>query len=342
MNALAVSAFCESLAMMLGAGIQADEAVGLLCEDAGEGELKAAARAMYAPLLAGETLSQAAGKSGIFPPYVVQMLAAGEVAGRTEAVLRSLARYYDGQNRLQNKLRSAVVYPTVLLGLMAAILVALVAKVLPVFTGVYQGLAGDVGASSYAYIRLSYGVGWAALAVTLVLALAVAAGALAGRTEKGRRCLAGLFQRFPLTVRAARQLAVARFTNALAIFLASGVDVDTALDAAGGMAGHAALQERVRACSVQMHEGAGLATAIWDQRLFEPLYGRMLLSGARSGSLDQVLQRLGELFSQDADEQMDRLIDAIEPVLAGFLTVAVGVTLLSVMLPLIGILGSIG
>ena len=89
-------------------------------------------------------------------------------------------------------------------------------------------------------------------------------------------------------------------------------------------------------------QGEGLAGAVGAEKLFEPLYARMLLGGARAGSLEKTLGRLAELFSRDADEQVDRLIDCIEPALAGFLTVAVGVTLLAAMLPLIGILGGIG
>ena len=85
-----------------------------------------------------------------------------------------------------------------------------------------------------------------------------------------------------------------------------------------------------------------LAQAVYDNRVFEPLYARMLMSGARSGNLDQVLARLAQVFSEDANMRMGRIIDSVEPVLAGFLTVSVGITLLAVMLPLIGILTSIG
>ena len=91
-----------------------------------------------------------------------------------------------------------------------------------------------------------------------------------------------------------------------------------------------------------MQKGKGLSTALFEQKVFEPLYGRMLISGARSGQADTVLARLSQLFTQDAQAAMDALIDSIEPILAAFLTLAVGVTLLAVMLPLIGILGSIG
>lgn len=343
LDALAVSALCENLALLLGTGIQPDEAAGLLCEDSeSESPFRQTADALYQALLAGESLSAAVEKSGAMPGYAVRMIAAGEKAGRTEAVLDSLARYYDARARLEKKLHSAVVYPAVLLGLMAVILAALLARVLPVFSRVYEGLVGDLSTSSYGYIRLAYWAGGAALAITLVLAVLVAAGAVMSRTAAGRARLSRVFQRLPFTAPASRKLAVARLAGTLDIFIASGLDADSAMEAAEEMAEHAGLRRNIAAARAQMARGAGLGTAVHDQKLFEPLYARMLLSGERGGQTEQVLARLTGLFAQDADEEMDRLVDMVEPALAAFLTVSVGVTLLSVMLPLIGILGTVG
>lgn len=342
LSSLGVSAFCESLAMLLAAGIPAEEAVSLLGEGQAGDELCCAARAVQQALLTGAGLAEAAKASGVFPAYAARMIAAGEAAGRTEQVLAGLAGYYDTQYRLRQKLRSAVVYPMILLGLMAGILAVLVAKVLPVFAGVYNSFAGDVAASAYGYLRLAAAAGWAALVITLLLAAAVAACAVAAQFQKGRVLLGAAFERCPLTARAARQLALERFARGLYLFMASGLDADTALAGAAGMAGHAGLSKQIEACAARMERGEGLAAAVCAESLFEPLQGRMLLGGARAGSLEQALARLTELLEREAQAQTDRLIECIEPALAGFLAVAVGVTLLSAMLPLIGILGGIG
>ncbi len=340
---LAVGVFCENMAMMLAAGIGPDEAVGLLGRDSDEqGELNPAARAVAAELDKGKVLSAALRDSGWFPAYAADMTAAGEQTGRTEQVLRTLADFYQKQDALERKLKSAVVYPAVLLLLMAVILIVLVARLLPVFFGVYTSLAGNLADSSFGYIRFAGVVGWAALVVTGMIAVALLAGWLAGRTPGGRAFLSRLFEKLPLTAGASRQLAVARFTQVLAIFIASGVDVDTSVTAASGMVENGAVQTRLGAMRQAMAGGKGLATAIYDCGLYEPLYGRMLLSGARSGQAEQVLARLAAIFSEEADRRLDTLMDTIEPLLSGFLTVAVGVTLLSVMLPLVGILGAIG
>lgn len=152
LRSLAVSAFCEDMAMMLAAGIQVDDALSLMRGDSGDGPLYDAASAVLERVQMGEPLAEAVEQCGYFPAYAAQLVAAGEAAGRTESVLKSLAVYYETQDKLEKRLKSAVIYPAVLLFLMAGVLAVLVARVLPVFTGVYTGLAGSVAASSYAYI----------------------------------------------------------------------------------------------------------------------------------------------------------------------------------------------
>ncbi len=344
LESLAISVFCENMAMMLGAGIGAEEAAGLLGEDSTQGSFHDAAKSVQKfLLLQGGTLSEAVAQSGYFPAYVSDMIRVGESAGRIEQTLRSLAGYYASRSRLETKLKSAVLYPLVLLVLMAAILGVLLAKVLPVFAGVYTSLAGDLTSSSYGYIRVAYGIGWLALAVTMLVALVLIAATVASRTSKGLDTLKRMAEHLPVLSGIAQQLSLANFTEVLMIYVASGVDVDSAMEAAGKMVDNETVAQKVDACHRQMKEkGVGLATAVYEQKLFEPLYGRMLVSGARSGSLEPVLERLTDLFSQDARMRIDRAVDRVEPFMSAFLTVTVGIALISTMLPLIGILGSIG
>ena len=91
-----------------------------------------------------------------------------------------------------------------------------------------------------------------------------------------------------------------------------------------------------------MEEGHSIAQAAYDEDLFEPVYGRMLLAGERSGSLEQVLGRLNGLLEEHCMELVDRLVGVVDPLLSGVLMLTVGVSLLSVMLPLIGMMNSIG
>ena len=193
LRSLAVSAFCEDMAMMLAAGIQVDDALSLMRGDSGDGPLYDAASAVLERVQMGEPLAEAVEQCGYFPAYAAQLVAAGEAAGRTESVLKSLAVYYETQDKLEKRLKSAVIYPAVLLFLMAGVLAVLVARVLPVFTGVYTGLAGSVAASSYAYITAANIIGWASLCLVIVLTALLLTGAAAARTQRGNGLFRTLF-----------------------------------------------------------------------------------------------------------------------------------------------------
>ncbi len=342
LHPLAVSAFCENLAMMLRAGVQTDEALSLMQGDGSGGLLNECAGAILERLNGGESLAEAAGACGYLPRHAARLIAAGEEAGRTDDVLQSLAAYYETQDQLQKKLRSAVLYPAILLLMMALVLAVMVGRVLPVFTGVYAGLSGSVAASSYSYISAAGVIGRVALCVVIVLTAVLLACLATSRTQRGGEALRALLEKLPFTAAASRRMAEAHFTTALATFTASGADMDTAMVSAAELVTHSGLRAQLEVCRQQMAEGRSLVQVIYDNQVFEPLYARMLISGERAGCMDRVLERLSKLFTEDANAKMNAVVDSVEPALAGFLTISVGVTLLAVMLPLIGILTSIG
>lgn len=152
-------------------------------------------------------------------------------------------------------------------------------------------------------------------------------------------------EKLPGTRGPLRQMAVGRFTAALATFVSAGIDTDDAMKRATEMVEHPALEQQLAQVRDQMLDpslGKSFSQAVFDNNVFEPIYARMLVVGTRSGSLETVLSSLSDTFFDDSIAQIDGLIDSVEPTLAAFLTVSVGATLIAVMLPLIGIMGSIG
>ena len=162
LDSAGISLFCESVAMMLAAGIQTDEAVGMLSEDIGDVALQATCESVYGRLCAGDTLAVAMKASGAFPRYAVDMVGVGEASGRLEEVLRSLGVYYDEEDRLFAKIRSSVGYPAALLCIMSIILAFTVIIILPVFEDVYVSMAGSLTDGSSGAVGVSVAIGWVA------------------------------------------------------------------------------------------------------------------------------------------------------------------------------------
>lgn len=341
----ALSVYFESIAMMLSAGIQTDEAVYSLGENMRDTSFKQACMDVYRGLAAGKTFAESMAASPAFPKYAVDMIAIGEYSGRLEKVLVALSLYYREEDRLFAKLRSAIFYPAALLIVMIAIIAFTVSIILPVFIGVYENLTGSLTSSSFSYISVSVAIGWVALAITLIATLLVIVSALFSRTEKGRQKIMRILERTPLTKRALQQLALGRFTSILAIYTASGIDSITAMKEVIGIIDHIEVKEKltlVYQAMINPFEMKGLVDAVSAVGLYDSVYTRMLVVGARSGNLESVLEYLSGIFVDDALNQIDDLIDSVEPALAAFTTVSVGATLIAVMLPLIGIMGAIG
>lgn len=340
----AISAFCSSLATMLGAGIQTDEAVHMLSENRESSYFTRTCEEVYSHLIGGAKLSAAMERSGAFPPFAYEMVKTGEGSGRVEQVLGSLARYYDTEGRSFDKLRSSIGYPAALLCIMSVILLFTVAVIIPVFSNAYENISGSLTAGSFNLITASTVIGWIALVIMLIASVLAVVMALRARSESGRIKTISMLRKFPATKQAMYQFALSQFTSALASFLASGEQEESAVNQAMQTVDHKGLKSKLDAVYndiTNMGNPKSLAQAIVDNEVFEPIYGQILLASTRSGSVDATLSQLSEVFFEDSITQIDQCIDSVEPVFAAFLTVAVGATLIAVMLPLIGIMGSI-
>ena len=298
---LGVSAFCESMAMMVQAGIQTDEAITLLQSDRTHsgGVLEEGLSVMKEQVDQGFGLAAAMKESGIFPDYALQMVEAGERSGRLEDILFRLSRYYADQKTISEKLHNAVTYPAAMLVLIIAV-----------------------------------------LAVMLVLAAGLVTGLLLWKSGK-RKKVEAVLRKNRLCASLLESMGMFRFTSALGTFLASGEMQDEAVLNSLPMTDYEPVEEKLKRCVLRMEEGHSIAQAAYDEELFEPVYGRMLLAGERSGSLEHVLGRLTELLEENCGNLAERLVGIIDPLLSGVLMFTVGLSLLSVMLPLIGMMNSI-
>lgn len=340
LDQLTMSVFCGSISMMLHAGIPAGEGCALFAQDE-TGPVAEAARAISEAMAAGGSFAEAAKNCGAFPEYALGVFRTAEYSGHLEEGLGGLAVYYDRQHALTQRLRSTLFYPAALMLLMCVVLGVLTFFVLPMFESVYIGLTGSLAASSYAYVIWSSVIA----KVSLVLAAAVSAclllAAARAGTESGRQALRRSLEKNRFTAKAFRSLAVSQLADTLSTLLSSGMDTDEALAMAKDMTGHEGVVSGLEACIADMQQGAGLADSLFRHGIFTALYGRMLAGGAESGHLEEILAELASRMSRDAEDELSGLMDAVEPILIGFLAVSVGLTLLSVMLPLLGILGAL-
>ncbi len=334
-----LAAFFESLTMLLRAGVPANECPDIIAGDMGTGALAAAARQLDEMLSGGDVyiLSEALDKSGAFPSYAIEMVRLGEESGRLETTADALGSYYRRQESLEQSIRSAVSGPVLLLVMMSIVLIFLILFVLPVFEDVFAslGLASGAGMGG-AFLAARVAMIVVGVLLAVVIALLVVYMVPAGRTW-----LLRMAETFPLTRRIHYALSASRFTNGLGMLLASGISASEAVEKAGWLVHNRRIAEKIPACKAGVEQGEDLGKVLVQQGVLEGFEAKILLSASRAGQTEQAMQRLSAIYAEEADSGIDRLLGMIEPALVGILSVAIGIILLSVMLPLTSIMSAI-
>lgn len=337
-----VALFCENMGMMYQAGIQTGEAVQIIGQDSGSSALQNALAPIPEALDAGTTLHEALDQSGVFPPHVVKMMEIAAQSGRLEDTMFALGDYYLAQKRFQDRMRSALLYPMILLVLMALVLLILTVQVLPIFSDVYSSMASQVSATSAAYARAAQTVSYVAVIVVLVLAVFFLIGSCFAYFGKQTTTVSRLFDTLPFTSHASYTSALGRVMTALATFSASGINPEEALASITADVGNKTLRSRLEACAQDVQQGQSFAQAAFDHKVLDPLYGRMLINSEQAGTFDSTLSYLAAIIGEEAERQTDQIVSMVEPACAAFLTVAVALALVAIVVPLVGILGAMG
>ncbi len=332
--------FFSGVGMMLRAGGSPSEAAGMLTEGTG-GLLAQAGKQIVQRMEEGTDFASAVRETKAFPDYASDLLELSQKTGRLDEGADRLGEFYARKHKMQQKIRTALIYPVVLLMVMGVVLAVMVFAVLPVFCRVYEDMTGSLEGSSYFYVSAASLMGRVSLILTAVVCLAVLVGTLIMRTEKGGAALARWAEKLPLTREASYDQALSTMTLSISSLLASGADSDTALQMTLSSLNQGVLKKKMERCAEAIQSGVGMDEAMERERVYGNLYSRIIRTGFHSGNPVQAMELVAEKTGIDAENRISGLIDMVEPILIAFLTVSVGLTLLSVMLPLIGIMGAL-
>ena len=332
------ASLCLELSLLLHAGVGTGDALALLSE---EGDYKELLRSLADEVDFGKPLSAAMRECGRFPAYVCGLIEVGERTGRTEEALSSLSRYYEDRVRLSRRVRSALLYPAVMLALMLVVIGVLLVKVLPVFDDVYASLGGRLTGVAGGLLALgrwmdkAMPVLWAVLALLAILAAAFA-------LSQGFRdaVLSGWRKRHG-DKGIARKLNTARLAQALSMGMASGLPLEEAVELSAGLL-EAGARERCLDCQKRMQNGETLNEALRGSGLLPANQCRLLELGQRSGAGDRSMEKIAASLTEEGEDALDALVSRVEPALVLACSVLVGLILLSVMLPLMHIMAAIG
>lgn len=338
-----ISYFCEELAWMLHAGVSVGDGLHLMAQEEGDTKWKERLSKMSFQADDSIALSKILKEEECFPSYVSGLIGVGEATGKLEEALHALAVYYAERNRINKRVRSAFLYPTILMVLMLIVMLVLLTKVLPVFRSIFASLGGTMEGVAGGLYRLGvwldagmpYVCGFFAIVILLILAFS--------SSQRFRDYVLNTWRKLSKDNGVARKMNEAAIAQTMAMGLSSGLPLEETLSLTEEIMSEVPeIQKACIACREKLEEGESLIVALRSSSILPSAACRLLSLGMQSGNGDVVMQEVSERLSNEADEALEARVAAIEPILVLVTSIMVGAILLSVMLPLMNIMESIG
>jgi type IV pilus assembly protein PilC len=265
---------------------------------------------------------------------MVHMIDLGEQTGRLEEVLKSLTAYYEREASIRAGIKHAVAYPLVMTFMMIIVLIVLISKVLPVFSQIYTELGSGLTGFAQVLMNISTVLNRYMIVLIIIFAVLLVAAVVLYATGIWRT----LFQGKGI----AMSIAASRFANCMYLALASGLDTDQGLNLASELVNNPYMHDRIARCQDHIRHGEGFSEAVLNSGIFSKTFSSWISIGYKTGGMDDVMQRIGKAYEDDTEERLEHFISVLEPTLVIILSLFIGLILISFLLPLLGIMSSIG
>lgn len=339
---LVLSGFCMQVSILLKSAVPLYEGLQVMAEDSPGQQEKEILTQISDKVRMGLPFNQAIKEAGCFPDYVVNMSMLGERTGLLDATMERLAVYYEKEYYLAENLRKAVTYPAMMILMLIVILFVLFTRVMPVFSGVYEQLGTSIPPAAAAAIRLGGILSGAALILAVILVLAAFILWIMGKNGVHSAMAAAVLEKIKSRSEIAAAAANRRFCNVIAMAFQCGVNLSDAFSMAAGLVDNKTVEAKIISCQASIASGKGFYDSVKESALFSGFELQLIRVGSRAGQLERIMDSLAEDYDKKASDSIDNMIARLEPTIVSVLAVAVGLVLLAVMLPLAGVLSSIG
>jgi type IV pilus assembly protein PilC len=262
------------------------------------------------------------------------MVAAGEKGGLLAEILARLAVYLENSARLRKKVKSAVMYPTVVTVVAILITVFLLVKVVPVFGEIYSGFGAKLPGPTQFLITLSETVKKYFLLIFLAAGGTVYGWFYFIKTKPGREFWDSRRIKLPIFGSIAHKICLARFTRTLASLIRSGVPILEVLQIVSQTVGNVVMEKAIKSAALDIERGESIAAALGKHPVFPNMIIRMVTAGEQTGKIDNMLERISDFLDEEIETTLSGLTSLIEPILIVFLGVVVGGMVICMFLPI--------
>lgn len=327
--------FSRQMYALLKAGVPILRALKGLQESSGKGALAGVLQGIRESLENGRELSAALARQGkVFGPYYVAMIQVGETTGRLEEIFLRLYEHLEFQDFMRNQVKSAVRYPSFVVAVMVLAIIVINIMVIPAFSQVYKGLGGNLPVATRILLASSefmvaYWPWLLAASIAGFFGFRAWAATPSGRYQWDRFKL-----RIPIAGKIVLKATLSRFARSFALAVRSGVSAVHALSLVARTADNDFISSRIERMREDVERGESLLRAAASAEVFTPVALQMIMVGEESGTLDEMMEEVAELYRRDVEYELKTLSAQIEPILVLLLGAMVLVLALGVFLPI--------
>ncbi len=337
-----ISRFTRQFATMIGAGLPMVQCLDILSAQTESKELAKIIRQVKEGVQGGATLSEALARHPkVFDALYTNMVEAGELGGALDAILVRLALYREKADKLVRKVKGAMVYPSVVAFVAAAVTIGMLAFIVPVFARMFGGLNAELPTPTLVVLLISHFL--QANFLYLFFGILGLAGLFLWwkRTPSGALIFDKILLKTPVFGNLVRKSSVARFTRTLSTLLASGVSILEALEITAKTAGNLVVANAINHSVVAIAEGDTITGPLKETGVFPPMVTQMISVGEKTGGLDDMLSKIADFYDDEVDDAVSALTSIIEPVIIVFMGIVIGGILIAMYLPMFDIIGKI-
>jgi len=337
--------FSRQFAALVNAGVAMVRGLGVLSEQCDNPKLKIALTDISSDVQQGINLSEAMRKHpSCFDNLYVSMVQAGEIGGVLDEVLSRLAKLLEDTARLQNQIKSAMSYPTVVTVLALLIFIGMTVFIIPTFAAIFKDLGTQLPAFTLAMLSISEFLRSPPKIFTLVAIIAGAKFAFDTyyKTPPGRVQIDGIALKLPLFGDLIQKSATARFCRTFGALTRSGVPILTSLEIVRDTSGNQVIANAVDEAKKEIQTGGMISIALQREKVFPAMAIQMISIGEETGEIDKMLMKVADFYEDEVEQAVKSLTSIMEPIMIVFLGGMVGSILMAMYLPMFKVFESIG
>ncbi len=328
-------AFTRQLGAMLSAGLPVVQTLDALREQNSNKVFQNVIAGVKAQIEGGASFSEALSQyPDIFDELYINMLRAGESGGLLAETTTRIAAFLESSMRLRRKVKSAMMYPSIVMTVALLLAAAMIIWIVPIFASIYTDFGAKLPGPTQFLVNVSDGMRKYAIYVAIVLVgIGIGFGKFK-KTERGAFLWDGFRLKFPILGELARKVALARFASTFAQLTRSGVPILQTMEIVSFATGNKVLGKIILDARATVERGEPLSVALDKSKAYPRLMIHMLSAGEKTGKVDEMLQKISEFYSDEAETMIGGLTQLIEPLLIVFLGVVIGGIVVCMFLPI--------